>query len=180
MVYTIYPIHIPSCTQPDYLIIQYHPCIFVSLHYPPKHSVHITVLFYKANPTASPIRISPRYLESDLHRHRWNHAFATSRWTASQVGHFKCCDVGGLYSVCVLRSWRFVTSIYNSHKHNFRMFTLGKRDFDMDSFLKWLGFVNGTSWDVKPCKIMIDSLVGFQPSSHICSYPTSAALKWIK
>lgn len=166
MVYTIYPIHIPSYTEPDYLIIQYHPCIFVSLHYPPRPSGHITVLFYKTNPTASPIRIDPRYLGLDLHRHRWNHAFATSRWTASQVGWLlQVLWCGRVYSACVLRSWGFVTSIWYTTHINItsECSHWAKGIFDMDSFLKWMVLLMA-------CKIMIDYLVGFQPSSDICKH----------
>lgn len=70
-----------------------------------------------------PTRISPRYLRSDLHRHRWNHAFATSRWTASKVGwSIELLWCGGLFSVWVIQCAKefevcYSYSIYIIHIH---------------------------------------------------------------
>ena len=109
-------------------IIQYHPSVFVS-HF-------------------SPFASAPRHLRLDLHRHRWNHAFATSRWTtfAGWVGHWKkCCDVGVVHDfwglLGVLRNWGgWLHHVTSSNYHNFKTFIWWAMMgfFDMDSFLKWL------------------------------------------
>ena len=50
----------------------------------------------------------------------------------------------GLFSVCTKElGVCYIYMIYNSHKHNFRMFTLGKRDFRYGQFSEMDGFVNG-------------------------------------